>query len=93
MSLSPQAIIANGLADAISTMNAMIVNEGQKSVLDNTIIPKFRDNAQASPEEGWDPVSARPYESFMSETVEAGNQIMYAAYVLALQVKKAWSLF
>lgn len=91
--MSPEAIIAAGLQNAIATMRIMIVNEGQESVLTNTIIPKFEQNAEASPEEGWTFVSASPYESFMSETVEAGNQIMLAAYILALKIKKAYQLY
>lgn len=91
--MSPEAIIAAGLENAISTMRTMIVNEGQESVLTNIIIPKFEQNAKATPSEGWEFVSASPYESFMSETVEAGNQIMLAAYILALKVQKAFQFY
>lgn len=86
--MDPYEIIATALQEAISTMQSMIVNEGQASVLEGTFIPEFRSNAQASPEQGWQPVNCYPYCDFMGETVEAGNQIMERAYVLAYALQK-----
>jgi hypothetical protein len=79
-------IIAEGLQEALQTMELMIVNEGQTSVFESTIAPAFEAGAQASPEEGWDDVSADPYSDFMGEICEAGNQIMEAAYEYAQEV-------
>lgn len=79
-------IIAEGLQEALSTMELMIVNEGQTSVFDSSIAPAFESAAQASPEDGWDEVSADPYSDFMGEICEAGNQIMEAAYEYAQEV-------
>jgi hypothetical protein len=86
--MDPYEIIATALQNAISTMTSMVVNEGQSSVLQNTFIPVFIRNSQASPEEGWIPVNCNPYCDFMSETVEAGNQIMENAYRLAKSLQK-----
>jgi hypothetical protein len=81
--MDPEEIIAEALEAAIMTMNNMIVNNGQKSVLDDYIVPVFRTNAQATPFEGWNDVSAGPYIDFMGQTTEAGNQIMEKAYKIA----------
>jgi hypothetical protein len=86
--MDPYEIIATALENAISTMTSMIVNEGQASVLNNTFIPDFERNALADPSEGWIPVNCSPYCDFMGETVEAGNQIMETAYVLAYALQK-----
>lgn len=87
--MDPYEIIATALEEALSTMRAMIVNEGQASVLDNTFIPQFVRNAQASPEQGWQSVNCYPYCDFMGETIETGNQIMERAYVLAYALQKS----
>jgi hypothetical protein len=79
-------IISEGLQEALSTMESMVVNEGQTSVFESTLGPAFEDAAQASPEDGWDDVSADPYSDFMGEICEAGNQIMQAAYDYAQEV-------
>jgi hypothetical protein len=79
-------IIAEGLQEALGTMESMVVNEGQTSVFESTLGPAFEDAAQASPEDGWDNVSADPYSDFMGEICEAGNQIMEAAYEYAQEV-------
>lgn len=79
-------IIAEGLQEALDTMELMIVNEGQTSVFQSTLAPAFESAAQASPEDGWDDVSADPYSDFMGEICEAGNQIMEAAYEYAQEV-------
>ncbi len=81
--MDPYGIIESALNEAIAVMQGMIVNEGQATVLTDTFIPKFERNAQADPSDGWQPVDPQPYESFMSETVEAGNQIMQQAYMTA----------
>jgi hypothetical protein len=81
--MDPYGIIESALNEAIAVMEGMIVNEGQATVLTDTFIPKFERNAQADPSDGWEPVDPQPYESFMSETVEAGNQIMQQAYMTA----------
>jgi hypothetical protein len=79
-------IIKEGLDEALSTMELMIVNEGQTSVFQSTIAPEFEKNADASPEDGWEDVSGDPYSDFMGEICEAGNQIMEAAYEYAQEV-------
>ncbi len=81
--MDPYGIIESALNEAIAVMEGMIVNEGQATVLVDTFIPKFEKNAQADPSDGWEPVDPQPYQSFMSETVEAGNQIMQQAYLIA----------
>lgn len=82
----PYEVIEQGYETAISTMETMIVNEGQRSVLENTVIPKFELNASASPISGWTDVSCSPYCSFMSQTTETGNAIMRSAYQIAFIV-------
>lgn len=79
-------IINEGLQEALSTMESMVVNEGQTSVFESTIAPAFESAAQASPEDGWEDVSGDPYSDFMGEICEAGNQIMEAAYEYAQEV-------
>jgi len=79
-------IIAEGLDEALSTMESMVVNEGQTSIFESTLGPAFEDAAQASPEDGWNDVSIDPYSDFMGEICEAGNQIMQAAYDYAQEV-------
>jgi hypothetical protein len=81
--MDPFGIIESALNEAIAVMQGMIVNEGQETVLNDTFIPNFEKNAQADPSDGWQPVDPQPYQSFMSETVEAGNQIMEQAYMTA----------
>jgi hypothetical protein len=81
-----QEIINEGLQAALDTMESMISNEGQRSVFDSAIAPAFEDAAQASPEDGWDTVSADPYSDFMGEICEAGNQIMEESYEYAQEV-------
>ena len=78
---SPDEIINRGLAQAIEVMNSMIVNEGQETVLEETFIPEFVARVrEIRPPLLWLDISCSPYCSFMSETVETGNQIMRAAY-------------
>lgn len=86
--MDPYEIIATALQNALTTMRRMIVNEGQSSVLEDTFIPEFVENSQASPEQGWSPVNCYPYCDFMGETVEAGNQIMQQAYIIAYALQK-----
>lgn len=79
-------VIEEGLSAALSTMESMIVNEGQTSVFESTIAPAFESNANASPEDGWEDVTGDPYSDFMGEICEAGNQIMEAAYDYAQEI-------
>lgn len=86
-----EQIIQEALIRAIATMNNMCSNEGQTSVITNSIIPDFESNAQASPEEGWQDVDAGEYMIFVGQIVEAGNNIMRAAYARALKILKSMS--
>lgn len=79
MSVGTQ-IIQEGLSEALSTMQSMCANEGQTSVYDSYVVDAFQQNAQASPEDGWEDVDIGGYMDFMGEIVETGNQIMQAAY-------------
>lgn len=91
--MDPYEIIKLALIEAIAVMKSMIVNEGQASVLADTFIPKFITNAQADPENGWNSVDPQPYQSFMSETIDAGNQIMLEAYIKAKTITLIKRLF
>jgi hypothetical protein len=79
-------VISQGLEEALDTMENMLSTEGQISIFGSTFAPEFESNAKASPEDGWDAVSAEPYSDFMGEIVEAGNQIMEAAYQYAEEI-------
>jgi hypothetical protein len=79
-------VISQGLEEALDTMENMLGTEGQISIFGSTFAPAFESNAKASPEDGWDAVSAEPYSDFMGEIVEAGNQIMEAAYQYAEEI-------
>jgi hypothetical protein len=79
--IAEEQIIEEGLEEAIETMRGMGLNKGQESILEDRIIPDFEFRASVVPAgEDWPNVSAYPYQDFMSETVEAGNSIMTAAY-------------
>ena len=91
--MDPYSIIQLALSEAISVMKGMIVNEGQSTVLNDTFIPIFERNAQAEPQNGWESVDPQPYQSFMSETVEAGNQIMQQAYIEAKKLQSLLRFF
>ncbi len=81
-----QEVISQGLEEALDTMENMLSNEGQISIFGSNFAPEFESNAQASPEDGWESVSAEPYSDFMGEIVEAGNQVMEAAYQYAQEI-------
>jgi hypothetical protein len=62
----------------------MVGNEGQATVLESNFIEEFETRAEVvEAPNPWPHVSASPYEDFMSEIIEAGNQIMERAYELA----------
>ena len=75
-----QEIIKEGLAEALATMEYMCVNEGQTSVYETQVVPAFTENAQASPDDGWEDVDIGGYMDFMGEIVEEGNSTMQFAY-------------
>lgn len=84
----PEEIVFLGLQQAIATMEAMPVNEGQITVLTDTILPRFEARANSiRPPAGWIDISCNPYCDFMSEITETGNQIMRAAYE---EAREAW---
>lgn len=91
--MSPDEIVEEGLTRSIFIMKSMIVNEGQRSILVGKIIPNFEKNSKDPVENGWSFVSAGPYVDFLGETVEAGNQIMNAAFKLANQVKNLYFIY
>lgn len=78
--MSARARIKEGLNEAVSTMRSMIVNEGQSSILESTLIPQFEANSDAPLLSGWQYVSCHPYCDFLGNTVEAGNSIMENAW-------------
>jgi hypothetical protein len=76
-----EELIEQGLEEAIETMESMIGNEGQQSVLETYIIPEFELKAsRIKAPNDWPGVDPYPYQDFMGEIVEAGNQIMDDAY-------------
>lgn len=67
--------------EAISTMAAMLGNEGQASVFQTQVIPAFAEAlAQSQIEQGWPDVDIGEYMVFMGEIVAEGNAIMEEAY-------------
>lgn len=84
---TPREIIISGLEDALSTMEGMVANPGQEAVYKDTIVPAFRENAQASVEDGWEDVDIGEYMDFMGEIVAEGNSIMQDAYDYAEEVQ------
>jgi hypothetical protein len=81
------AVIEEGLVDALATMESMVANEGQSSVYENYVQPAFVDTAQSTQAgDGWPSVDIGEYMDFMGEIVEAGNQIMEEAYAYAAEI-------
>jgi len=72
-------IVEEGLAQALSTMEAMVGNEGQQTVYNDYVVPQFR-AAKRPVAEGWPGVDIGEYMDFMGEIVEEGNSIMEFAY-------------
>lgn len=78
-------VIREGFADALSTMEGMVGNEGQQSVYDSYVVPEFE--AAVGPiNEGWPGVDIGEYMDFMGEIVEEGNSIMEEAYAEAQEI-------
>ena len=75
-----------GLSDALSTMEDMIGNAGQQTVFNDYVEPAFRENAQASINDGWEDVDIGEYMDFMGEIVDEGNSIMADAYEEAQEI-------
>ena len=81
-----RSVIRQGLEEALSVMEGMVVNAGQATVFKNYVEPEFRINAQSDIEDGWQDVDIGEYMDFMGEIVEEGNQIMADAYELAQEI-------
>lgn len=79
-------IVDAAFVEALAVMGKMPVNAGQITVYEQHIVPEFiKTRAQLPVEVGvfWDDVVLQEYIDFMGEIMEAGNQIMHNAYVLA----------
>lgn len=82
-----EAIILAAYVEALTTMGSMVANAGQASVYQSDIIPGFEEAfGQSDPQDGWPDVDVGQYMAFVGEIVEAGNQIMEAAYQDAAQL-------
>lgn len=76
-----EEIILAAFNEAIDTMANMTANEGQRTVFLEYVFPAFAEALETSePEDGWPSVDIGEYMTFMGIIVEAGNQIMEAAY-------------
>lgn len=87
-----EEILADGLDQAITTMEGMCANEGQTSVLTSYIIPEFENNteeAQNNEDYEFQDVTAGDFSDFMGEIVEEGNSIMQTASLYARLVEAA----
>lgn len=76
---SARAAVEGGLYEAIETMQSMIGNEGQQSILDSYVIPEFQGNLGPI-QDGWEEIDIGDYMDFMGDIVGEGNDIMTAAY-------------
>jgi hypothetical protein len=79
-------IVREGLDDALTTMSGMVGNAGQDVVFNDYVEPAFRENAEASIDDGWTDVDIGEYMDFMGEIVEEGNSIMADAYDEAQEI-------
>lgn len=79
-------IVKDGLSNALALMESMTNNEGQKTIYSNYVEPSFKENAQASIEDGWEDVDIGDYMDFMGDIVLEGNEIMAVAYEEAQQL-------
>ena len=81
-------IIGESFDNALSTMEQMCANPGQQSVFTNHVIKDFTSSLSSSNSDiGWINVDIGEYMEFMGEIVEAGNQIMSAAYMVAAELR------
>jgi hypothetical protein len=82
-----QAIISEGLYEALSEMENMVGNEGQQSVYDSQVKEAFIDQRSVTrPGDEWDYVDIGDYMVFMGEIVEVGNDIMEDACAEAAEL-------
>jgi hypothetical protein len=76
-----QAIINQGLEEALGTMEGMVGNEGQQSVYDNYVVEAFTEQRSQTPVgEDWENIDIGDYMVFMGDIIEVGDDIMYDAY-------------
>lgn len=87
---SPQAIVFGALEEVIDLMPSMCANEGQTSVIENTIIPLFveQTGASASDDYEWEDVDGGEYMDFVGEIVAEGNMIMEDAFAQAKEMQE-----
>lgn len=79
-----QAIINQGLEEALGTMEGMVGNEGQRSVYDNYVVEAFTEQRSQTPVGAeWENIDIGDYMVFMGEIIEVGDDIMYDAYEAA----------
>lgn len=81
-----RAVVKEGLAEALGTMEDMIGNSGQQTVYNDYVVEAFRENAQSDIEDGWEDVDIGEYMDFMGEIVDEGNSIMADAYEQAQEI-------
>lgn len=80
-----KAVVDEGFAEAISTMQGMTGNAGQDSVLNSYVIPAFEAN-KGPIDNGWTDVDIGEYMDFMGDIVNEGNEIMADAYEEAQEI-------
>ena len=87
---SPQGIVSEALQEVIELMPSMCANEGQTSVIENTIIPLFieQTGASASDDYEWEDVDGGEYMDFVGEIVAEGNTIMEDAFAQAKEMQE-----
>lgn len=87
---SPQGIVMEALDEVIQLMPDMCANEGQTSVIENTVIRLFVEQTATSSGDDyeWEDVDAGEYMDFVGEIVAEGNMIMEAAFSQAKEMQE-----
>lgn len=88
---SPQGIIMEALQEVEDLLPSMCANEGQLSVIQDTVIPMFEENTANTlhdPDLNWEDVDAGDYMDFVGEIVAEGNTIMGSAAEFAQEMQQ-----
>ena len=88
---SPQGVIMEALQEVEDLLPSMCANEGQLSVIENTVIPMFQENTSQmlqDPDFQWEDVDAGEYMDFVGEIVAEGNGIMENASEQAQEIQQ-----
>lgn len=88
---SPQGVIMEALQEVEDLLPSMCANEGQLSVIQNTVIPMFQENTSQmlqDPDFQWEDVDAGEYMDFVGEIVAEGNGIMENASEQAQEIQQ-----